>query len=174
MMTDEFRRVWSAVGGDADVRMTVTLASLVEKETGVGDERPQVASVFHNRLRRGMKLECDPTVIYAAILEGVYDGVIHRSDLDREHPYNTYQSAGLPPGPIASPGRAAIEATLRPADTNYIFFVAAPDASGRHVFSETLAAHNRAVARYRRGLREARRQDQTPRAPQTGGSGETD
>lgn len=169
MMTDEFRRVWAALNPDADLMDTVTLASLVEKETGALEERPQVASVFHNRLRRGIKMECDPTVIYAAILSGRYDGVINRSDLDYKHPYNTYQHPGLPPGPIASPGRAALQATLHPADTNYIFFVAEPNASGRHVFSETLSAHNRAVARYRRG--ERNRQNQARRIPPSASPG---
>lgn len=152
MMVAEFRRVWATLGSDADIHDTVTLAALVEKETGVPSERPLVASVFHNRLERGIKLECDPTVIYAAMLEDRYDGIIHRSDLDSTHPYNTYQHPGLPPGPIASPGRAALASTLHPAETNYLFFVAKPGGSGGHQFSETLAAHNRAVTRYRRGL----------------------
>ncbi len=169
MMTAEFRKVWAAFDADADIMQTVTLASLVEKETGAPEERPQVASVFHNRLRRGIRMECDPTVIYAAILEDRYDGIIHRSDLDNQHPYNTYQHPGLPPGPIASPGRAALRATLHPADTDYVFFVAAPDASGRHVFSETLSAHNRAVARYRRG--ERIRQNRARRLPPPASSG---
>ncbi len=172
MMTREFRRIWARAGGETDVRETVILASLVEKETGVPDERRLVASVFHNRLRRDMRLECDPTVIYAAILEERYDGVIRRSDLDNPHPYNTYRHAGLPPGPIASPGRAAIEATLNPASTEYVFFVAAPDRSGRHVFSESLSAHNRAVARYRRALREAVRQGEGRRASEAASPGE--
>ncbi|MCP5111403.1 MAG: endolytic transglycosylase MltG, partial [bacterium] len=123
--------------------------------TGVAEERGLVAAVFHNRLRRGIKLECDPTVIYAAILAGKWRDVIHRSDLDREHPYNTYLVPGLPPGPIASPGAAALRATLRPAESDYIFFVAKPDGSGEHVFSETVAAHNRAVRDYRRGRSKA-------------------
>lgn len=158
MMTDEFRRVWGALGADADVRETVTLASLIEKETGRAGERKLISSVFHNRLRRGMRLECDPTVIYAAILEQRYDGTIHRSDLASRNPYNTYEHAGLPPGPIASPGRAAIEAALHPAATDYLFFVARPDGSGGHEFSKNLAAHNRAVARYRRAIRQAKRE----------------
>jgi len=172
MMTDEFRRVWASLDTDADVHQTVTLASLVEKETAVPDERPLIASVFWNRLRRGMKLECDPTVIYAALLEGVWDGVIHRSDLARRHPYNTYVFAGLPPGPIASPGRESIQAVLDPPETDYLFFVALPDGSGRHAFSKTIAAHNRAVVRYRRGIREAKRQSRSGGLSGEPGSGE--
>ena len=147
------------MAADAPVHATVTLASLVEKETGVADERPLIASVFHNRLRMGVKLECDPTVIYAAILEGRYRGAIYRSDLDREHPYNTYMNAGLPPGPIANPGAASLRAVLEPAEADYLFFVAMPDGSGGHVFSTTLREHNLAVMRYRRGVREAVRQE---------------
>jgi peptidoglycan lytic transglycosylase G len=170
MMTAEFRQVWNGFDTDADVMQIVTLASLVEKETGAPSERAQVASVFHNRLRRGIKMECDPTVIYAAILEDRYDGIIHRSDLDNKHPYNTYQHPGLPPGPIASPGRQALRATLHPADTDYLFFVAAPDASGRHVFSETLSAHNRAVARYRSGERNRKSQARRLSPPASAGT----
>ena len=172
MMTDEFRRAWASLETDADVHETVTLASLVEKETAVPDERPLIASVFWNRLRRGMKLECDPTVIYAALLEGVWDGVIHRSDLARDNPYNTYRYPGLPPGPIASPGLDSIRAVLAPPETSYLFFVALPDGSGRHAFSETIAAHNRAVGRYRRGIREAKRQSGSRRVSGRPASGE--
>ena len=100
LMTEGFRRAWRGMGRpDADVHRVVTLASLVEKETGVGRERPVIASVFTNRLRIGMPLQCDPTTIYSALIEGRYRGAIRRSDLDRDHPYNTYQHAGLPPGP---------------------------------------------------------------------------
>jgi UPF0755 protein len=155
-MTDRFRRAWKeAAGADAarrvPVHRVVTLASLVEKETGQGDERTMVASVFQNRLDRGMKLECDPTTIYAALLEGRYRGTIYRSDLNSLNRYNTYQHAGLPPGPIANPGLASLQAALRPADSDYLFFVARPDGSGGHIFSRTLDEHNEAVIRYRRG-----------------------
>jgi len=173
MLTAEFRKTWASLGSGAAVRDTVTLASLVEKETGQGGERPLVSSVFHNRLRRGMRLECDPTVIYAAILEGRYDGVINQSDLDSPHPYNTYRHTGLPPGPIASPGAAALRAALEPEESGYLFFVAKPDGSGGHEFSETLSAHNRAVARYRRGIREAKRQETARRLSSPEGSGES-
>jgi len=151
IMVEEFRRQWRETGGSGAVHETVTLASLVEKETGRGQERATVASVYRNRLALGMKLECDPTTIYAALLQGRYRGEIHRSDLESRHPYNTYQNEGLPPGPIANPGRAAIEAALRPAETNYLFFVAKPGLDGGHIFSATISQHTRAVAEYRRG-----------------------
>lgn len=153
-MTDRFRRAWKEAAGDsknAPVHRMVTLASLVEKETGQGDERAMVASVYQNRLDRGMRLECDPTTIYAALLEGRYRGTIYRSDLASMHPYNTYQHAGLPPGPIANPGLASLQAALRPASSDYLFFVARPDGSGGHIFSRTLDEHQVAVSRYRRG-----------------------
>lgn len=152
-MTAQFRRVWKQLGGPAHgVNRIVTLASLVEKETGVATERKTVASVYHNRLQRGMKLDCDPTVIYAALLEGRYDGVIHRSDLDNPHPYNTYRNPGLPPGAIANPGVESLRAALEPAPTRYLFFVAKGDGSGEHVFTETIEQHSAAVREYRRAL----------------------
>src|SRR4030095_15145337 len=118
-----------------DVHRTVTLASLVEKEGKVSAERPRIAAVFDNRLRIGMKLDCDPTTIYAALLEGRYRGTIYRSDLDSDHSYNTYRHAGLAPGPIANPGAASIRAALAPADSDSLFFVLRPDGSGGHEFS---------------------------------------
>ena len=126
----------------------VTLASLVEKETGKTSERPVVASVFQNRLGLGMPLQCDPTVVYAALLERAYRGNIYASDLKRASPYNTYVNRGLPPGPVANPGRAALEAALRPASTDFLYFVA--DTEGGHIFARTLAQHNRNVQAYRR------------------------
>jgi UPF0755 protein len=149
-MTAKFREVWQALKTDADPHRTVTLASLVEKEGKVADERPQIAAVYANRLRIGMKLDCDPTTIYAALLAGKYTGVIHRSDLDRDDRYNTYRNPGLPPGPIANPGKASLEAALRPAESDALFFVAKPDGSGAHHFSSTIAEHNAAVSKYRR------------------------
>lgn len=149
IMTGKFREVWRGVGRDAWVHRTVTLASLVEKEGKLPDERPVIASVFERRLSIGMKLDCDPTTIYAALLEGNYRGAIHRSDLANGDPYNTYQHAGLPPGPIANPGLASITAVLHPADTNYLYFVARADGSGGHNFSANLVAHAANVARYR-------------------------
>lgn len=124
------------------------LASIVEKETGQAVERPQVASVFVNRLNQGMRLQTDPTVIYGITQgRGTLGRGIRQSELDATTPYNTYRISGLPPTPIANPGRAAIEATLNPDETPYIFFVA--DGTGGHTFSVTLAEHNRAVARWR-------------------------
>lgn len=155
MMTDQFRKEWAKMSSppgasapSADPQTAVTLASLVEKETGVAEERPLVASVFSNRLAKGMRLECDPTAIYAALLEDRYRGKIHKSDLASANPYNTYQNAGLPPGPIANPGAAAIRAALAPAETNFLYFVAKPSGGG-HQFSSTLAEHAKAVQAYR-------------------------
>ena len=151
-MTTQFRKAWEQAGGsNIDVNRLVTLASLVEKETAVPAERADVASVYTNRLKIGMKLDCDPTTIYAAMLEGRYRGTIYRSDLDSPNPYNTYRNAGLPPGPIANPGMASLRAALKPTATSYLYFVAKPDGSGRHVFSETLEQHNAAVQAYRSG-----------------------
>ena len=153
MMTNEFRRQWKELGATADPLRTVTLGSLVEKETAVKDERATVASVFENRLERGIKLDCDPTVAYAALLIGAWRGKIYKSDLNRDHPYNTYKVAGLPPGPIANPGLASISAALKPAESKYIYFVAKADGTGQHNFAATLADHRKNVEQYRRALR---------------------
>ena len=153
LMTDTFRKKWQQlvkVGQAVEVNKIVTMASLVEKETGVADERPTVAGIFANRLRIGMLLDCDPTTIYAAMIEHRYRGTIHKSDLENQSPYNTYQHAGLPPGPIANPGAASLKAALSPAETSYLYFVARGDGSGGHHFSTTIAEHNRAVAAYRK------------------------
>ena len=155
-MTGEFRTQWSALNAKSNVHDTVTLASMVEREARRPDERPEVASVFANRLKIGMKLDCDPTTVYAALLEGRYTGVIHRSDLESVNPYNTYQHKGLPPGPIANPGLSSIHAPLAPSHTNYLYFVAKADGSGGHRFSDSLAAHNAAVAAYTRALKVSR------------------
>lgn len=152
-MTTEFRKAWARAGGPKeDANRIVTLASLIEKETAVPDERTTVASVYSNRLRLGMKLDCDPTVIYAAMLSNRYRGTIYRSDLDNPHPYNTYQMTGLPPGAIANPGLESLKAALHPGQTNYLYFVARPDGSGGHTFSDTIGRHNAAVQAYRNGL----------------------
>jgi UPF0755 protein len=153
MMTDEFRERWKVLGTNADVHATVTLAAMVEREARRPEERPLVASVFHNRLRIGMKLDCDPTTVYAALLENRYKGAIHRSDLENTSPWNTYRHPGLPPGPIASPGLSAIQAALAPAETPYLYFVAKADGSGGHNFSESLIEHYAAVAQYQRAVR---------------------
>lgn len=155
MMTAEFRRHWRELQAGAPARspnQVVTLASLIEKETAVPAERPIVSSVYSNRLRIGMTLDCDPTTIYAALLDARYRGVIHRSDLDSENAYNTYRHSGLPPGPIANPGVASLKAALAPAETEYLYFVAKPDGSGGHQFSKTIEQHNVAVQQYRRAM----------------------
>ena len=150
-MTNEFRAQWQklSVSGKS-AHETVTLASLIEREARLPEERPRVASVFRNRLRLGMRLQCDPTTVYAALLDNRYRGVIHQSDLASESPYNTYQHAGLPPGPIANPGLSSIKAALSPEDTPYLYFVAKADGSGGHNFSDSLKQHDAAVAQYHR------------------------
>lgn len=134
------------------VREAVIMASLIEKETSLEEERGMISAVFHNRLRRGMPLQCDPTVIYALQMEGKYRGFLTRGDLKHDSPYNTYVNPGLPPGPIASPGSASLQAAVRPDDVSHLYFVA--DGSGGHTFSRTLDEHLRAVQRYRRLSRE--------------------
>lgn len=157
IMTRRFRQEWTKLETRAPVHRTVTLASMVEKEGRIAEERPLIASVFLSRLALGMKLDCDPTTIYAALLAGSYSGAIHRSDLSSDSPYNTYQHAGLPPGPIANPGLAAIKAVLDPAGAHYLYFVARGDGSGSHVFSSSLAVHRANVLRYRRAIDHQRR-----------------
>jgi UPF0755 protein len=136
----------AAAARHLSVRQTVTLASIVEKETGKADERPLVAAVYTSRLRIGMPLQCDPTVIYALTRAGTYTGNLRRDDLSFDSPYNTYRYAGLPPGPIASPGRASLEAAVQPADVDVLYFVSRND--GSHVFAKTLDEHNRNVQKY--------------------------
>jgi UPF0755 protein len=152
MMTERFRAVFTAglvQAAAADgftVRQLVTLASLVEKETGKANERPIVAAVYRIRLMQPMILQCDPTLIYALQRAGHYDGNIHRGDLQFDSPYNTYRYPGLPPGPIAAPGKASIEAAAHPALVDYLYFVSKND--GSHAFSRTLTEHNRNVQTY--------------------------
>jgi len=131
----------------------VTLASLVEKETAIPLERPLVAAVFETRLRLNMPLQCDPTTVYAALLENRYRGTIHKSDLASKNAYNTYAHPGLPPGPIANPGAASLKAALQPAQTKALYFVAKGDGSGSHRFSATIAEHEAAVRSYRQSQR---------------------
>jgi UPF0755 protein len=147
---DEPLRSAAAARG-MSVREVVTLASLIEKETSRGDERPIVSAVYHNRLRINMPLQCDPTVIYALMLANRWNGNIRRDDLQIDSPYNTYRYPGLPPGPIASPGRASIEAAISPADAPYLYFVSRND--GSHVFARTLEEHNRNVDEWQRRRR---------------------
>jgi len=151
-------QVWEERDPDIMVKTpeeAVILASIVEKETGVAEERPRIASVFHNRLRKGMRLQSDPTIIYGIFGgSGNRDHPITRDELKQKNPYNTYQIDGLPPTPIGNPGRAAIEAVLKPAKTGDIYFVA--DGTGGHIFSTTLAQHNKNVAKWRKIEREIR------------------
>jgi UPF0755 protein len=156
-MLRRFRQVLGEIGWketgppDIDLRGLVSLASLVEKETAVADERALVAGVFTGRLTRGWRLECDPTVVYALKRDGRYvtGRPLRRSELAYDSPYNTYLVSGLPPGPICSPGQGALEAALSPAATRALYFVSRGDGSGRHEFSATLREHQAAVARYR-------------------------
>lgn len=130
------------------VRQIVTLASLVERETARPEERPRIAAVFLNRLRKGMLLQTDPTVIYALRVAGKWNGNIRKVDLQIDSPYNTYRYPGIPPGPIGSPGRGALRGVIEPAEVKDLYFVSRND--GTHQFSETLSQHNRAVDRYQR------------------------
>jgi len=147
-MVKQFRRVASELGLNQDVQKTVTLASIVEKETGVPEERPQVASVYANRLSKRIALQADPSVIYAELLQGTYGGALHHDDMRFKSLYNTYLHPGLPPGPIANPGRSSLEAAMHPAETGYLYFVS--DGNGHHRFSSTLDQHNKNVAALRR------------------------
>jgi UPF0755 protein len=149
-MVKQFRQVAAQIGLDNDIQQTVTLASIIEKETGTAEERPQVASVYRNRLAQHIPLQADPSVIYAELLSGTYGGALHHNDMQFDSAYNTYRHAGLPPGPIASPGRSSLEAALHPAQTDYFYFVA--DGNGHHRFATTLEEHNQNVAAFRRAL----------------------
>jgi UPF0755 protein len=151
ILVRSFRSWWASAAGpgrDRGIREVVTLASLVEEETASAPERPLIAGVFENRLRLGMALQTDPSVVYALSLAGRYSGTLRREDLAFESPYNTYRNAGLPPGPICSPGRASLEAVLKPQASPYLYFVSRND--GTHAFSRTLEEHNRWVALTRR------------------------
>jgi UPF0755 protein len=165
-MVRQFRQVGNQVGLTAATTQTVdlrpamaysspqdlvTMASIVEKETAVAEERPLVASVYWNRLAKHIALDADPSIIYAELLAGNYSGALHHADMHFPSPYNTYRYAGLPPGPIGNPGKSALEAAMHPAQTDYYYFVA--DAQGHHRFAHTLEEHNRNVAAYRRAMR---------------------
>jgi UPF0755 protein len=166
LMTDRFKSIFNStwrqraaeIGSIHDV---ITMASIIEKEAKNPDERPVIASVFYNRIKKNMLLETDPTFIYAAILAGEYNGNVndprHRK---RVSPYNTYLNPGLPPGPISSPGRKSIEAALYPSITDFYYFVAT-GIDGSHHFSKSIDEHNRAVAEYRRQMQQQRQQSQS-------------
>ncbi len=149
-MVKEFRRVAAEIGLNQDVQRTVTLASIIEKETSVAEERPEVASVYLNRLKHGVALQADPSVIYAELLQGTYGGALHHDDMSFDSLYNTYRHPGLPPGPISNPGKTALTAAMYPADTHFLYFVS--DGNGHHHFSNTLEEHNKNVAALRRAV----------------------
>ncbi len=130
---------------------TVIMASIVEKETAVAEERPMVASVYYNRLSKSVALDADPSIIYAELLAGTYQGALHHADMQFSSAYNTYRHPGLPPGPIGNPGRSALEAALHPAQSDYFYFVA--DAQGHHRFARTMEEHDKNVAAYRKAMR---------------------
>jgi UPF0755 protein len=135
----------------AAIERTVTMASIVEKETAVAEERALVASVYYNRLNKKIALDADPSIIYAELLAGTYQGALHHADMQFSSPYNTYRNAGLPPGPIGNPGRSALEAAMHPAQSDFYYFVA--DAQGHHRFARTFEEHNKNVAAYRKAVR---------------------
>ncbi|HEX4946801.1 MAG TPA: endolytic transglycosylase MltG [Blastocatellia bacterium] len=168
-MVKRFRKIYTpelmsqAQAMGMNTRQIITMASLIEKEAKVDKDRELISQVYHKRLKMGMNLACDPTVIYGAILAGKYkwNGKIYQSDLDRLSPYNTYKLPGLPPGPIASPGKRAIEAALNPAKTEYLYFVVdGVKRDGSHVFSTSGADHERAVGAYRQMERDQQAQPQ--------------
>jgi UPF0755 protein len=150
VMVHHFRQVATTIGLSNDVQQTVTMASIVEKETAAPEERPLVASVYYNRLTKRMALDADPSVIYAELLTNTYQGALHHQDLQTNSRYNTYKFPGLPPGPIANPGKSALEAAMHPAVSEYLYFVS--DGNGHHRFAKSLEEHNRNVTAFRRAL----------------------
>jgi UPF0755 protein len=150
LMVKRFRQEAGVLGLNTGVHRIVTMASIVEKETAVPEERPMVASVYYNRLDKKMGLDADPSIIYAELLDGSYRGALHHADMQVNSPYNTYRHAGLPPGPIGNPGRSALEAAMHPAVSDFYYFVA--DGNGHHRFSRSLEEHNRNVAAFRRSV----------------------
>ncbi len=156
-ITDEYKKT------GLTIHQLITLASLIEKETGNEAEKPIISAVFHNRFKKRMRLQCDPTVIYALLLKGlkekkiIYDGNIRKEDLSIDSPYNTYRYAGLPPGPIANPGKPSIHAAIHPSVSKYIYFVSKND--GSHHFSSTIEEHNRAVRTYQMNKNMINRKD---------------
>jgi UPF0755 protein len=160
-MVRQFRQVAAQIGlgqnvqgEDPDIQRAVTLASIIEKETAVPEERPEVASVYDNRLASRIPLQADPSVIYAELLRGSYSGALHHNDMQFDSEYNTYRHPGLPPGPIANPGKSSLEAALHPAQTKFYYFVS--DGNGHHRFATTLEEHNKNVAALRRVVAQQR------------------
>jgi UPF0755 protein len=151
-MVKHFREVASSLGLSADVQDTVIMASIVEKETAAPEERPVVAGVYYNRLAKRMALDADPSVIYGELLTGAYQGSLHHADLVMDSAYNTYKHSGLPPGPIANPGKSALEAAMHPAKTDYLYFVS--NGNGHHRFARSLEEHNKNINAYRRAMRQ--------------------
>jgi UPF0755 protein len=159
-MVKQFRQVAGQIGmisksgsaaPDSELHTEVIMASIVEKETSVAEERPLVAGVYYNRLQKRIALDADPSIIYAELMAGVYQGALHHADIQFSSPYNTYRYPGLPPGPISNPGKSALEAAMHPAQTDYYYFVA--DAAGHHRFARTMEEHNKNVDAYRRAMR---------------------
>ena len=158
-MRRELDRAWEARDKDApldDAYQALVLASIVEKETALPSERARISGVFTQRLRAGMRLQTDPTVIYG--LGPGFDGNLRRSDLERDGPYNTYTRAGLPPTPISLPGAGSLQAAVQPDERGDLYFVATGEADGSHTFSRTLAEHNRAVAKYVKRYRQQQKE----------------
>jgi len=149
-MVKQFRQVAHDIGLNQDVEKTVILASIVEKETAVPEERPLVASVYSNRMADGIPLQADPSVIYAELLQGRYSGSLHHADMRFSSAYNTYTHVGLPPGPIGNPGRGSLLAAMHPAQTGFFYFVS--NGNGQHRFARSLEEHNRNVAALRRAM----------------------
>ncbi|MBZ5663568.1 MAG: endolytic transglycosylase MltG [Acidobacteriia bacterium] len=153
-MVHQFRQVAQQIGlgtdPNSDVHKIVTMASIVEKETAAAEERPRVAGVYYNRLARRMALDADPSVIYAELLAGTYQGGLHHADLAVNSPYNTYRFPGLPPGPIGNPGRSSLEAAMHPDNTSFLYFVS--DGNGHHRFARSLEEHNKNVTAYRHAI----------------------
>ena len=154
-MVKQFRQVAREIGLNTDIESTVTLASIIEKETAAPEERPVVASVYDNRMAKRVPLQADPSVIYAELLQGAYSGALHHADMQYRSDYNTYTHAGLPPGPIGNPGKTSLEAAMHPASTDYLYFVS--DGNGHHRFARSLDEHSRNVAAYRRAKAAANR-----------------
>lgn len=151
VMVRHFRQVAGAIGLTSDIHPTVIMASIVEKETAVPEERPMVAGVYYNRLTKRMALDADPSVIYAELLAGSYQKALHHADLQVSSPYNTYRYPGLPPGPIGNPGKSSLLAAMHPVSSEYLYFVS--DGNGHHRFARSLEEHNRNVVAFRHTVR---------------------